>query len=105
MRRLFGRQAALFYRAFWFLYAIEVKHRSVISHGFVVGTLLRLVYLTLGAIVCSSPFLLLSGVNVRDLVSSIDIQTIPIQAYYFLGGVLICDIVHSILDLTVKGGS
>lgn len=45
LRRDIGRIFSVPWRIFWEPYAYAIKHRSILSHGPIIGTLLRIVYM------------------------------------------------------------
>lgn len=45
IRRLFGRVAGWLWQVFWTPYALAMPHRSFLSHGPIVSTLIRLAYI------------------------------------------------------------
>lgn len=44
---LFGRAIAVLWRVWWWPYAKAIKHRSVWSHGIIIGTIIRMGYVWL----------------------------------------------------------
>jgi uncharacterized metal-binding protein len=90
IRRFYGNPVAIAWRVFWWPYAKIVKHRSFISHSFVIGTLIRLLYITL-------PIL-----TIMTLLS-IPIPQISLESVaWFVIGLSISDGLHIVMDNVFK---
>lgn len=96
VRRGLGRTVANFYRAFWFFYALEVPHRDLLSHGLVIGTVCRLLYLFAGIYLFVLGPLQLVGVQIPPLREMFTFM------FPSMIGVLVCDVAHSLLDIFVS---
>ena len=83
-----GTPLAWIWRAFWWPYSKTVPHRSAISHAPIVGTMLRLGYL-------SAPLLAMNMLGVP--------MTLPTGLGWWLIGLCASDALHIILDWTVRG--
>lgn len=73
---------------FWYPYSRSVKHRSPFSHWPVIGTLLRVTYLSIFI------FLLTLITKIEYNVS---------HYYYFFAGMVISDTMHFLMDWSVTG--
>lgn len=78
-------------------YAWSIPHRHWLSHGLVISTLIRLVYL---AIMVAIPAWLLFGV---DIIAYVPVVVKSSIFGYFLTGLLISDILHGLMDLASTG--
>lgn len=82
-----GTSLAWLWRAFWWPYSKTVPHRSAISHAPLVGTSLRVGYLAL-------PLL---AVNIMGVP-----MTLPTDLGRWFIGLVLADVLHILLDWTVK---
>ncbi len=82
-----GTALSWIWRAFWWPYSKTVPHRSAISHAPIVGTVLRVGYLTL-------PLLVMNFMGVP--------MTLPTGFGRWFIGLCLADGLHIILDWTVK---
>jgi len=94
-RRAFGRPVAAAWRIFWLPYSIFIRHRSSFSHGPIIGTIIRLLYVSI-------PIgLILFGIS--RLVS---LPATPIFTHYALIatiGLMTADTAHFIMDKILPG--
>lgn len=86
---LVGTSLAWIWRAFWWPYSKTVPHRSAISHAPLVGTVLRVGYLSL-------PLLAINMMGVP--------MALPTTFGQWFVGLCLADGLHIILDWTVKHG-
>jgi uncharacterized metal-binding protein len=97
IRRLFGRGPAIVWWILWRPYSYLIPHRSPLSHFPIVGTVIRLGYVSLIAWVT---------VWLLDLLVTLQIPAIRSIPWWFpLGftGLALADLGHWILDNTIKG--
>jgi uncharacterized metal-binding protein len=94
-------------RLIWWPYKESVPHRSWLSHGLVIGPLLRLAYF--GLIAYGLLWLTLRATNNLPLLHELEqsfvrtIQQHPGQTYAFLGGFILGGAAHSIPDWLTTG--
>jgi uncharacterized metal-binding protein len=89
-----GKIPAFLWRVFWFPYALAIPHRSILSHGFIIGTALRLLYLSF---FLTTTLLLLKQAGLDFTGWALDVVGSP----WFWHGVLglaTSDVLHTIMD-------
>lgn len=94
-RRTFGAVVGAAWEVIWKPYSWIIPHRSPLSHMPVLGTALRLMYLSLAVYL----LLRLVGIAAPDVVPT----TVPGWLLFVFAGLCLSDTVHWILDLTLKG--
>lgn len=95
-RRTVGRGPALFWWLIWRPYAALIPHRSPLSHFPILGTVLRLGYLSL---VC---WLIMWLLHLAAPVSIPAITTVPWWFPLAFVGLALADLFHWVLDNTIK---
>lgn len=109
VRERLGDLPSLVWRTFWFPYAKMVSHRSVLSHGPVIGTVLRIVYLflilSLLLVMFLAFFFFTGAVAAKDTGSIFALYFeyarwvfIGPEFYYWFIGLSIADIAHFLAD-------
>lgn len=91
VRRYFGLFIAAIWQIFWWPYAKIIPHRSYLSHGIVVGTLLRTFYVYVPIAIVGYCFT----------------QTVwipPLWTAWLILGLIVSDSVHTVHDMISKGG-
>lgn len=78
-------------------YAWAIPHRHWLSHGFIISTFIRLIYLA--AIVVVPAWLVFGDSVITHLESVVSSQ----EFIYFLAGLLISDTLHIIMDISSTG--
>lgn len=93
----------------WVPYEVLIKHRSIWSHGILIGATIRFIYfLNLVVLGLASIDLIIKQSIFTDGLLDYLIATItryPDLFWYFFAGVNVADIIHIILDHTVKNRS
>jgi len=91
----FGHWPYIISRYYWWPYARVTKHRSIFSHGLIIGTLVRMFYFFLPFIAVGLYFAINTGTNAQNW--AVVAFLLPYLVYFTLGW-LIADFGHLLLD-------
>ena len=94
-RRAFGWALSAIWRLYWIPYSLVIPHRSFLSHGPVIGTIGRLIYVSIPAILIYLGLLKLSIVP--------QVQIPWNYAWSAVTGLMVADLFHYILDKLAPG--
>lgn len=83
IRKHLGRFPCWLWKMFWLIYARSIPHRSILSHGPIIGTMIRVIYIIIltGGCCLLAPTLF---------------NTTPV--WFFIGGLALADLLHELMD-------
>ena len=81
-----GRLLAFLWRVMWWPYAVKFKHRSTDSHGLVIGTIIRVLYISI--------FFLVANIWIP--------MTIPAWLGRAIVGLIMSDCLHTVTDILFR---
>jgi uncharacterized metal-binding protein len=96
VRHTLGRIPALIWQAIWWPYAVLIQHRSWLSHGPVISTLIRLAYVAAG------PALVWWLVDQHYPLPAVHFQYYDWMGFA-LAGLMLADTLHFVLDVVTTG--